>query len=211
MRPARSVLLVLLTVAMTATLLSGILLIRIGTNATGQDPGAAPQTADQTPLGTFIPASAPRPAPQISFTDASGKSVSLSAFDGKVVLLNLWATWCAPCRREMPSLERLQARSGDRMAVLAISEDFGGSKVVAPFVAKLGLTTIKTYLDPKGAVGQAFKVTGLPTSIVLDRHGRVRGRVEGEANWDGPKMLAVIEPLLRPGDIVKSSLPRVHP
>jgi thiol-disulfide isomerase/thioredoxin len=211
MRSGRSVLLALVAMAMTAALLAGMLLIRIGTNATGRDPIAASQTADETPLGMFIPASAPRPPPQISFTDASGKSVSLLDFDGKVVLLNLWATWCAPCRHEMPALERLQTRFGDRIAVLAISEDFGGSKIVASFVAKLGLTTIKTYVDPKDVVGQAFKVTGLPTSFVLDRHGRVRGRVEGEADWDGPKMLAVIEPLLNPGDIVKSSLPRGHP
>ena len=171
----------------------------------------AEPAADQAPLGQFVPSSPPRPAPQIGFTDPDGKAVSLGDFAGKLVLVNLWATWCAPCRREMPSLDRLQTRLGDKITVLAISEDMGGSKAVAPFVAHLGLKALKTYLDPKNAVDQAFKVDGLPTSLLIDRQGRVLGRVEGEAEWDSPKMLAVIEPFLAPDDIVKTSLQPAHP
>ena len=143
-----------------------------------------PTGADQAPFGQFVPASPPRPAPQVSFTDAAGASANLSDFAGKPVLLNLWATWCAPCRREMPSLERLQARLGDKITVLAISEDIGGNKAVAPFIAKFGLKAVKTYLDPKSTLTQAFNVDGLPTSFLIDRRGRVIGRVEGEAEWD---------------------------
>lgn len=170
-----------------------------------------PIGADQTPLGQFVPASPPRPAPQVSFTDAAGASANLSDFAGKPVLLNLWATWCAPCRHEMPSLERLQTRLGDKITVLAISEDLGGNKAVAPFIAKFGLKAVKTYLDPKSALTQAFKVDGLPTSFLIDRHGQVLGRVEGEAEWDSPKMLSIIEPLLSPDDIVKTSFPQARP
>jgi thiol-disulfide isomerase/thioredoxin len=168
-------------------------------------------TAGQTPLGEFIPASPPQPAPKVSFADAAGKTVSLSDFAGKIVLVNLWATWCAPCRKEMPSLERLQTRLGDKIAILAISEDIGGAKAVAPFVAKLGLKAVTTYLDPKSAVGRAFKVDGLPTSFVIDRQGRVLGRVEGGAEWDSPKMLAILDPLIDRGDVVKTSFPQAHP
>ncbi|MGA8760524.1 MAG: TlpA disulfide reductase family protein [Stellaceae bacterium] len=170
-----------------------------------------PAGAAQAPLGQFVPASPPRPAPQVSFSDAMGASANLSDFAGKPVLLNLWATWCAPCRREMPSLERLQARLGDKITVLAISEDIGGNKAVAPFIAKFGLKAVKTYLDPKSTLTQAFNVDGLPTSFLIDRRGRVIGRVEGEAEWDSPKMLSVIEPLLLPDDIVKTSFPLARP
>jgi thiol-disulfide isomerase/thioredoxin len=170
-----------------------------------------PAGSGEAPLGEFIPASPPRPAPPVSFADAEGKTLDLADFAGKIVLVNLWATWCAPCRQEMPSLERLQTRLGDRIAILAISEDRGGSKAVAPFVAKLGLKAVKIYLDPKSAVGQAFKVDGLPTSFLIDRQGRVLGRVEGGAEWDSPKMLAIIDPLVGSDDVVKTSFPQAHP
>ena len=178
-------------------------------------PGALAQAdadaAGQAPLGEFLPASRPWPAPPAGFTDANGKTLSLRDFAGKLVLVNLWATWCAPCRREMPSLERLQTRLGDKITILAISEDRGGSKAVAPFIAKLGLKVVKTYLDPESAVGRAFKVDGLPTSFLIDRQGRVLGRVEGEAEWDSPKMLAIIDPLLSQDEVIKTSFPRARP
>ncbi len=178
-------------------------------------PGALAQAdadaAAQAPLGEFVPASQPLPAPAAGFTDADGKSLSLRDFAGKLVLVNLWATWCAPCRREMPSLERLQTRLGDKITILAISEDRGGSKAVAPFIAKLGLKVVKTYLDPESAVGRAFKVDGLPTSFLIDRQGRVLGRVEGEAEWDSPKMQAIINPLLIEDEVIKTSFPRARP
>ncbi|HXC89625.1 MAG TPA: TlpA disulfide reductase family protein [Stellaceae bacterium] len=172
---------------------------------------AEPGGGEPAPLGQFIPASPPHPAPRIAFADAAGKTVSLDDFKGKLVIVNLWATWCAPCRKEMPSLEQLQTRLGGKITILAISEDMGGGKAVAPFIAKLGLKAVKIYLDPKNAAAQAFKVDGLPTSFLIDPRGRVLGRVEGEADWDSPKMLAVIEPLLPQDDIVKTSFPQARP
>jgi hypothetical protein len=105
----------------------------------------------------------------------------------------------------MPSLERLQSRFGDRIAVLAVSEDRGGSKAVEPFIAKLGLKAVKPYLDPKSAVGHAFEVQGLPTSFLIDRDGKLIGKVEGAAEWDSPKILGILEPLLSGGGVVKTS------
>jgi thiol-disulfide isomerase/thioredoxin len=179
------------------------------------DPGRLAQTqanaAEQPPFGEFIPASRPLPVPQVGFTDMDGKAVSLSDFAGKLVLVNFWATWCAPCRREMPSLERLGSRLGDKITILAISEDIGGSKAVTPYIAKLGLRGVKIYLDPHNKVGHAFNVDGLPTSFLIDRQGRVLGRVEGEAEWDSPRMLAIIDPLLLEDEVIKTSFPQARP
>jgi thiol-disulfide isomerase/thioredoxin len=160
---------------------------------------------DRTKLGEFVPATQPRPAPAISLADTSGHSVELSELQGKLVIVNLWATWCGPCLREMPSLERLQSRLGERVAVLAVSEDRGGNKSVEPFIAKLGLKSVKIYIGPKSEVGHAFGVRGLPTSFLIDREGKVLGRVEGAAEWDSPKILGVLEPLLSGGGVVKAS------
>jgi thiol-disulfide isomerase/thioredoxin len=150
------------------------------------DDGAPPA------LRQFIPTDPPRPAPEIAFADGAGKSLSLADFRGKLVLVNLWATWCEPCIREMPSLDRLRAAmpAGD-LAIVLVSQDRGGDKVVAPFFAKLGLK-IETYLDPKSAVGHAFEVRGLPTSILIDREGRELGRVEGALDWDGDPAQALL-------------------
>jgi thiol-disulfide isomerase/thioredoxin len=147
-------------------------------------------------LGEFIPQTPPQPAPEISFTDIGGNTLTLGDFSRKLVIVNLWATWCQPCIKEMPSLTALQAKFGDRLALLAISQDRGGAKVVQPFIEKLGLEGLKPYLDPKSTVGHAFAVRGLPTTIVIDAESMVRGRVEGAAEWEAAKMLAIIEPLL---------------
>jgi thiol-disulfide isomerase/thioredoxin len=160
---------------------------------------------DRTKLGEFVLSKQPYPAPAISLADTSGHSVELSELQGKLVIVNLWATWCGPCLREMPSLERLQSRLGERVAVLAVSEDRGGNKSVEPFIAKLGLKSVKIYIDPKSEVGHAFGVRGLPTSFLIDREGKVLGRVEGAAEWDSPKILGVLEPLLSGGGVVKAS------
>jgi thiol-disulfide isomerase/thioredoxin len=160
---------------------------------------------DRTKLGEFVPSSQPFTAPAISLADTNGHSVELSELRGKLVLVNLWATWCEPCLREMPSLERLQSRLGERIAVLAVSEDRGGNKTVEPFIAKLGLKSVKIYIDPKSEVGHAFGARGLPTSFLIDREGKVLGRVEGAAEWDSPKILGVLEPLLSGNGVVKAS------
>ena len=147
-------------------------------------------------LGEFIPASPPQPAPELSFADLKGNWVALADFKGKLVLINLWATWCQPCLKEMPSLEKLQAAQADKLTVAAVSEDRGGGQVVEPFVAKLGLDKVTIYLDPKSAVGHAFSTRGLPTTLVVDAAGRVVGRVEGAAEWDSEEMAKALQPFL---------------
>ncbi len=148
--------------------------------------------------------------PAISFVDLTGDTVSLAEFAGKFVLVNLWATWCEPCLREMPSLDRMQRHLADKITVVAISEDRGGSETVAPFIDKLGLKSFKTYLDPKSGAGRAFKVEGLPTSFLIDREGRVLGRVEGAAEWDSPKLLEVLKSFLGGDEVIKASFRRAR-
>jgi thiol-disulfide isomerase/thioredoxin len=164
----------------------------------GPERGASPALASSdasagvtpadTAIGKFTPLDTPLPAPEVSFTDHSGATVRLADFRGHAVLVNLWATWCGPCVKEMPSLARLQAKLGD-LTVLAISEDRRGAELVDPFLAKLAITGLATYLDPKSAVGHAFGVVGLPTSFLIDRDGRILGALEGGAEWDAPAMV----------------------
>jgi thiol-disulfide isomerase/thioredoxin len=184
------------------------LLILAAAGSTAED---KPAELERVRLGEFIPASPPLPAPAVSFVDLTGNTVNLSEFTGKIVLVNLWATWCEPCLREMPSLARMQLRLGDKITVVAVSEDRGGTKTVEPFIDKLELKSIKTYLDPKSTAERAFKVQGLPTSFLIDRQGRILGRVEGAAEWDSRELLDILKSFLRDEQTIKASLRRAHP
>ncbi len=147
----------------------------------------------------FEAASPPRPLPEVSFTDAAGKALTLGDFRGRVVLLNFWATWCAPCVREMPSLDRLEgALGGPRFEVVALSQDRGGAAVVDKFFARLGIRRLGRYSDPtmRGAV--ALGVVGLPTTILIDARGYELGRVLGPAEWDSDAALHLIRRHLDP-------------
>ncbi len=140
----------------------------------------------------------PVPAPQTGFTDGSGRSVSLAAFKGKVVLLNFWATWCPPCVWEMPKLNSLQARlRGEGLAVVAVSVDRKGYPVVKPFLKRHGLVHLKAYLDPKYNLKRQFGYGGLPTTVLIDAQGRVVGMMVGSADWDSPAAIELVRHYLR--------------
>ncbi len=135
----------------------------------------------------------PAPAPQTSFQDAAGQAVRVADFAGRVVLLNFWATWCPPCVRELPAMDRLQAQLGaEGLSVVAVSWDRGGLGVVAPFLDRLGIEHLETYLDPKGSTGKDFGVRGLPTTLLIDAEGRIAGGLEGSMEWDSPEARALI-------------------
>ena len=141
----------------------------------------------------FSTHAAPRPLPEIRFENGDGESMSLADFRGSVVLLNLWATWCAPCRREMPTLDRLQATlAGPDFQVVALSIDRQGLPAVKEFYAELGLEMLPIYVDETGAAQRALSVLGLPTTLLLDREGSEIGRLLGPAEWDGPEMVAFL-------------------
>ena len=140
---------------------------------------------------------APKPMPELAFQTLDGVETTLAAFEGKVVVLNLWATWCAPCREEMPSLDRLQtAFAGRDVVVLALSVDRAGPERVQQFLTEIGVQQVHVYRDPKAAATRALKLPGLPATLLIDRQGREVGRVLGIAAWDGPAAVAAVERLL---------------
>lgn len=148
--------------------------------------------------GNFTFSDPPVPAPSVAFQALDGAAASLPDFRGRVVLVNFWATWCAPCVAEMPALERLhRALAEEGLAVLAISQDRGGAAVVNPFLARIDLQHLPVYLDAKGVLGRAFALKGLPTTFLLDREGRVLAGLVGPAEWDSPEALDFIRHYLQ--------------
>lgn len=142
----------------------------------------------------------PKPMPALSFVDAEGRRVDLADFKDRVILLNLWATWCGPCVKEMPSLDRLQAQlGGDAFQVVALSLDRGGRTAVEPFYKKTGVEHLTVFLDPGSESMKALSLRGLPTTILVDPEGRELGRVEGAVEWDSPEVVAFLRQFLGRG------------
>ena len=138
--------------------------------------------------------------PEFSFTDAEGKPHTVADFAGRGLVINLWATWCPPCVAEMPALDRLAAAMArEGVVVLPLSSDRGGLAVVQPFYERTQLRTLRIWLDPRGAAGRALGARGLPTTILVDRGGRERARLEGDAAWDAPEFMAAIRRLTARG------------
>ena len=144
-------------------------------------------------MGQFTPTQPLPPAPLTPILDAKGRMLNLSNFRGKVVLLNFWATWCAPCVREMPALDRLQAAlGGDKFMVLALSIDREGLEMITPFFKQLGLRSLSVFLDPQGKALKPFGVRGMPTSYIIDHRGRIAGELMGPAEWDTDEAKALM-------------------
>ena len=143
----------------------------------------------------FARASTPKPVPPLELVDARGRKRSLADFRGKVVLLNVWATWCEPCRQEMPALDRLQAElGGPSFQVVALSVDQQGAEVAQRFFREIGVKSLDFYIDPTARAAFRLDAPGLPVSLLLDRQGREVGRKLGAAQWDSRE---VVESLRR--------------
>lgn len=133
-----------------------------------------------------------RPLPAIRFQDADAKPRTLADFRGRVVLLNLWATWCVPCRKEMPSLDRLQGQlGGPAFEVVALSID-SVPQAVREFFHQYGIRRLALYIDPSSEVTSALGAVGIPTTLLVDRQGRERWRRVGPAEWDAAAMVTQI-------------------
>jgi len=130
-------------------------------------------------------------APTAAFTGPDDAAVTLSAFRGKPLLVNLWATWCAPCVAEMPTLDALAAKSSEAMAVIAVAQDLQGAEVVDPWFQKAGLKALQPYLDPENGLLDAAN-SALPTSIFYDAEGRELWRVVGAIDWQGDEAKALL-------------------
>jgi thiol-disulfide isomerase/thioredoxin len=172
-------------------------LLRRGLLAGGVAVGAfaRPAAASRT-TGIEKLREASRPAAAIAFTNADGQESTLAGFVGQGLVINFWATWCPPCVAEMPALDRLHAMvAGEGIAVLALSSDRGGRAQVEPFYGRVGIRHLAIWLDPRGAAGRAMGVRGLPTTVIVDRRGMERARLEGEAEWDAPPLVAAVRRL----------------
>ncbi|MDH3772308.1 MAG: TlpA family protein disulfide reductase [Nitrospirota bacterium] len=163
------------------------------------------------PPDAFVMHGEPLPLPAIDFENGLGEAESLSDFQGKVILLNLWATWCAPCRAEMPTLDNLQATlGGPHFEVLALSLDRGGAKDVEAFYRELDLRHLEVHVDPTAAVQRKLKALGLPTTLLIEMQGREVGRLLGPAEWDNPEMIAFLEMFIgyredQPADVIEET------
>lgn len=151
---------------------------------------AAPQAAPPN----FIIHPVPKEVPDVALADDQGRALSLKAFRGKTILLNIWATWCGPCRREMPALDRLQVRLGsERFQIVALSIDRGGPSAIQKFYAETGVRNLALFVDASGRAGSSLGLVGLPGTLLIDHEGREIGRLIGPAEWDSPEMVAFLE------------------
>lgn len=142
----------------------------------------------------------PRPAPEAAFLDAGGEEHHLAETDGKVRLVNFWATWCAPCRIEKPSLDRLAAElTGEDFEVIAIAVGRHDLEAIERFNREVGVEHLTTYLDPGSDVSAEAGVAGLPVTLLLNREGEEIGRLMGGAEWDAPAARALIEEIIALG------------
>ena len=156
-------------------------------------PGPAPDEA----TGTTAPAEKldrshkGETGPTVAFTAPDGKSVTLASFKGKPLLLNMWATWCAPCVAEMPTLDAAAKSMVGKVQVIAVSQDMQGAEKVTPFFAEKKFTTLQPYLDPKLGLSLAYQAN-LPTTILYDSAGKEVWRMTGGYEWNTPAAAKLI-------------------
>lgn len=165
----------------------------------GANPGTA---ADLTPLLTgemekLVPSAEPTALPEAILTKGDGTEASLSDYKGKWMVLNFWATWCAPCRREMPSLDRLQAAMPE-IAVVPVATGRNDPERIDKFYAEAGVKSLPVLRDPKSQLARPMGVLGLPVTVIVNPEGQEVARLIGGAEWDSPEALAVLKALMTP-------------
>ncbi len=186
--------LVLAAVAVAAVAAIGLgVATLVGAMRPAPRPSATAPDAAAVEEGALAFLAVPRPLPPLVFRDGSGRPLTLADFRGRTVLLNLWATWCVPCRKEMPTLDRLEARlGGGDFQVVALSIDRAGPAAVKAFLKTLGLSALGVYDDASGKAAGSLGVVGIPTTLLVGRDGRELGRKVGPAAWDDAESVALI-------------------
>jgi cytochrome c biogenesis protein CcmG/thiol:disulfide interchange protein DsbE len=145
----------------------------------------------------FSPLETGRPAPNFTLPGLDGKMVSLTNYQGHVVLVNIWATWCPPCVDEMPSMERLyQELKDENFEIVAISIDQMGAEAVAPFMKKNNLS-FTALLDPEGTIKSTYQITGVPESFIVNKKGILVEKIIGPRNWADPAAVRYLRDLIR--------------
>lgn len=182
---------VFLLVAATGLL---VFTMRDGSADSQQTP--TPQTAEIPAKGPFLAAVEPATAgPPDPFLNGDGTEARLEDFKGKPVVLNFWATWCAPCVKELPSLVRLQQARGD-LTVIALNVDTKLEGPIGDFLKEVGAAELEAYADPKKKLWRAFRLNSLPTTFVINAEGLVVAKRERDAEWDSPEAIAAIDKAL---------------
>jgi thiol-disulfide isomerase/thioredoxin len=156
-----------------------------------------PLAATLAPLSEGLdPVSPPQNPPDGVFVAQDGSSHHLGEFKGRGMVVNMWATWCAPCIAEMPSLEKLSTALAPKdIAVLPLSSDRGGADVVRAWYEAHGITALPVLLDPKGALARAFNARGIPTTVIINTAGQIVARLEGAADWSAPEAQVLVQKL----------------
>jgi len=165
--------------------------VALDTRVAAHGPDHPPPLRNNRNQFTFL--EPPTPAPMTPIVDEHGSLLDLGRFRGRVVLLNIWATWCPPCIRELPALDRLQSALADRdFKIVALSIDSGDIEVPTSFVRGLGLKTLSVYLDFTAAMVDTLPLIGLPTTYLISREVTMIGYIVGEVAWDEPAAIAFL-------------------
>ncbi|HLY06018.1 MAG TPA: TlpA disulfide reductase family protein [Rhizomicrobium sp.] len=178
----------LVIIAVVALALIGIALYAMraqGVHETAARPDA---------LAKLVAVDRPRRLPAAAFFDAKGERMSLASFNGHYVLLNLWATWCGPCVRELPALAKLQ-QAVPSLSIVAVSEGRENAADTERFLKSHGAGSLHVYTDPDHAFLAALGVVGLPLSVLMDEKGLEQARAEGPAEWDNPEAITYMRAL----------------
>lgn len=189
-------------------LLYGAFAMWANTDGSGAGGGAATGLTGEARLAALKPLKAgtmkkmvlhpkARPGPKEEFTDAAGKTVTLADYAGRVVMVNLWATWCPPCRAEMPSIDRLAGELvGTDFAILTISTDRFGPDRIKAFYEDLKVRNLPILQDRTSAFARRSGALGLPVTIIFDRQGREIARLQGDAEWDSAEAKAMLKKII---------------
>ena len=170
------------------------LALSLGANAAAAADLEALKAGDMRKLVVF---EEPLPTPELPFVDETGTERSLNEFRGKVIVLNFWATWCAPCRKEMPQLAALQdAMGGDDLQVVTIATGRNPRPAMEAFLDEIGVENLPLHTDARQNLARSFGVLGLPVTIVLDREGQEIARLQGDADWTSESAQAILAAVL---------------
>ena len=168
------------------------LLLLAGCDRAAEAPAQPADGGESAPAGEVVRKFAGMPLPAMQFADPAGKTLDLAAQDGPV-LINLWATWCAPCVKEMPQLDALAAELDGAVRVITVSQDVRGAEVVTPFFAKGGYARLEPWLDPDAELSAQFTPEGaLPLTILFDASGKEVLRVTGGYDWSAPEAATLV-------------------
>ncbi len=207
-KPKPSALMQIAAGALILTAITGYYLFQADGRKAGTETPAAPASpAAASPgvtrdlatgaMAAFLVKAERKPLKDVAFQDGTGKALKLSDWKGKVVLVNLWATWCAPCRKEMPDLAKLQKEMGsDQFEVVAVSVDRKGAEASSAFLKETGADSLKLYVEPTTAIVTDLEAAGLPVTLLIDRNGNEIGRLLGPADWASPEAKALVSAAL---------------